>query len=426
MRTDIKKITFREMVFEPIDDEIIYIESHRNKYTWLFDKYWQEIDKALMETCNMHFRYVPTLIDTIDNEQLKWHLPTIKENRFDEVRYLYKKLTTRDLFNYIQLDECDYTQNKLILDKGPYLPSGLIIHDAESYYQNDFLYCPLPIDDINAPDEIVALCVTCAKQLKNYYCDEIEEESEGVEVDIEDDEDTDNDIEDSNSGIIRDSSMNAIPRSMASIHRPYYNDADEVFDYQIEELLDEARTIIDRLRGAGVSEMVLNKLLALNRNLSPLVITTDYRIMLPDYDIEIEMRPLVKAVYFLFLRHPEGILFKSLPDYKQELASIYSCLRGGELSAKEQQSIQLVTNPLDNSINEKCARIRESFLIKISDQLTKNYMVSGERGEPKRITMSRDLVHWEIPFSDIPLTESKSINANTNICYAPIIEHKLY
>jgi hypothetical protein len=39
--------------------------------------------------------------------------------------------------------------------------------------------------------------------------------------------------------------------------------------------------------------------------------------------MEIKMEPLTKAVYLLFLNHPEGILFKHLPDYRQELANIY-------------------------------------------------------------------------------------------------------
>ena len=50
--------------------------------------------------------------------------------------------------------------------------------------------------------------------------------------------------------------------------------------------------------------------------------------MLPDYnDMEIKMEPIVKAVYLLFLKHPEGIAFKCLPDYRQELAEIYTKLR---------------------------------------------------------------------------------------------------
>ena len=39
------------------------------------------------------------------------------------------------------------------------------------------------------------------------------------------------------------------------------------------------------------------------------------------------MTPIVKAVYFLFLRHPEGILFKELIDYRDELDMIYRSVK---------------------------------------------------------------------------------------------------
>ena len=50
-----------------------------------------------------------------------------------------------------------------------------------------------------------------------------------------------------------------------------------------------------------------------------MVITTDLRVILTDYgNMEIKMEPINKAVFLLFLRHPEGIVFKYLPDYRNE------------------------------------------------------------------------------------------------------------
>ena len=57
--------------------------------------------------------------------------------------------------------------------------------------------------------------------------------------------------------------------------------------------------------------------------ISRLTITKDGTMMLSDYGKEVKMEPLVKAVYLLFLKHPEGIAFKSLPDYRKELTNIY-------------------------------------------------------------------------------------------------------
>ena len=54
-------------------------------------------------------------------------------------------------------------------------------------------------------------------------------------------------------------------------------------------------------------------------------VTRDFRILLPDrFDTEIRLRPLVKTVFLLFLRHPEGIRFRDLHDYRDELTGLYA------------------------------------------------------------------------------------------------------
>lgn len=128
-------------------------------------------------------------------------------------------------------------------------------------------------------------------------------------------------------------------------------------------------------------------------SLKKLTITKDYRIMLGDK--EIKMEPIVKAVYLLFLMHSEGIAFKSLPDYRKELTSIYGELKPLGLNDRVIRSIEDVTNPLLNSINEKCSRIRAAFISEIEEPFAKEYYVTGKSGEAKKISLSRDLVIWE-------------------------------
>ena len=163
-----------------------------------------------------------------------------------------------------------------------------------------------------------------------------------------------------------------------------------------DDLMDEVRERIAKLRQRGIAEYILEQLIHPDNRLSRMVITKDWRIVLPDYNnMEIKMEPLVKAVYLLFLKHPEGIVFKHLPAYRQELTTIYSKLRPIGLSDKAIQSIEDVTNPLLNSINEKCARIRGAFLGQFDNYMAKSYYVNGLRGEAKKIDLPRDLVIWE-------------------------------
>ena len=182
---------------------------------------------------------------------------------------------------------------------------------------------------------------------------------------------------------------------------PSANFADDNFSPEeqeetINELMEEVRERIAKLRQRGIAEYLLEQLIHPDNRLSRLVITKDWRIVLPDYNnMEIRMEPLVKAVYLLFLRHPEGIAFKQLPDYREELTRIYNQLKPYGLTDRAIQSIVDVTNPMLNSINEKCARIRAAFVGQFDEYMAKSYYVNGQRGEAKKILLPRNMVIWE-------------------------------
>ena len=161
-------------------------------------------------------------------------------------------------------------------------------------------------------------------------------------------------------------------------------------------LMDEIRDRVRKLRLYGVTDSEIESTLH-DDNMFPLMtVTKDYKIVLSGgKNTEIKMEPLVKAVYFLFLSHPEGIAFKYLPDYRKELADIYQKIKPFGLTERAIRSIEDVTNPLLNSINEKCSRIREAFVTQFDKHLAHNYYVTGVRGEAKRITLPRELVEWE-------------------------------
>ena len=172
--------------------------------------------------------------------------------------------------------------------------------------------------------------------------------------------------------------------------------ADDTFDEDTKKLVAEIEERINKLKQKGIKQYVLENLLRAPIKPSRMVITADYRILLPDYNnMEIEMTPLVKAVYFLFLRHPDGIIFKHLGDYQKELLSIYSDVRDGWLTDEMKRSVEAATDPFNNSINEKCARIREAFVAKFDEKLAEPYIVRGKRGEPKKIYIPRKMVEWQ-------------------------------
>jgi hypothetical protein len=184
--------------------------------------------------------------------------------------------------------------------------------------------------------------------------------------------------------------------------------------YLPEEIARQIRRLIEQLQMAGRNDLLLHavgvplleelRIEAAKGKLSRLVITKDYRFILEDYHQEVELQPVHKAVYLLFLAHPEGIEFKRLAEYREELTRYY--LATAKMMDKEKiiEGIDHLVNPLDNAINEKCSRIKKVFLDLMDEYTASYYYISGHTQKRfagssriwyerlKIITLPRDLV----------------------------------
>ena len=184
------------------------------------------------------------------------------------------------------------------------------------------------------------------------------------------------------------------------------------------ELASQLRNAVAKLQEMGRTDLVLHalgvplleelRIEAARGRLSQLVITPDYRFVLSDYGgQEVELQPVHKAVYLLFLAHPEGIEFKRLGDYREELTRYYMATARLLDKAKIEESVDHLVNPLDNAINEKCSRIKRVFTSLMDEYSASYYAISGHTRKHvagsnriwyerlKVITLPRELVVWQ-------------------------------
>lgn len=160
------------------------------------------------------------------------------------------------------------------------------------------------------------------------------------------------------------------------------------------------------LKAIGVSVLEQMRIEAAREKLSRLVITEDYRFVLADYNKEVELQPVHKAVYLLFLNHPEGIEFKRLADHRQELLDLYMKTARWMDKEKIEESVDKLVNPLDNAINEKCSRIKKVFLDMMDEYRANYYIISSHTQKHiagrvwyerlKVITLPRELVEIRV------------------------------
>lgn len=175
--------------------------------------------------------------------------------------------------------------------------------------------------------------------------------------------------------------------------------------------LKEAGRYDDLLSIVGVSALHHLNLSAARARLSPLVITSDYRFLLPEYKKEVVLPPIHKALYILFLNHPEGIEYKQLIDYREELAKLYRNIGKRINNQVIEKSIDRLVSPLDNSVNEKAARIKATFSMCMDDYQLSYYMISNHTvrhiegssriwyERKKSISLPRELVTMEFKLS---------------------------
>lgn len=179
--------------------------------------------------------------------------------------------------------------------------------------------------------------------------------------------------------------------------------ADLNFDNQQAYISRSIQKQIDSLKAKGYDQLLLEliiknfgtdrlkQLMALGVGKpSTVSITRHYQIFFPEFDNqELKLTPLPKTVFLFFLRHPEGVLFKNLPDYRNELMDIYLKLQPTGDLAKMRHSIHDLTDPCQNSINEKCSRIKGTLLKMMTPDLARYYFVQSGRGSLKFIPISR-------------------------------------
>ncbi|MBO5157751.1 MAG: hypothetical protein J6C05_11595 [Prevotella sp.] len=344
----IKEFEFNRNIFNDDIKDFVYVENEYNEV----------LNDFFMRHGHIHFKhgtrvlYMPKLLNEIKHEDIvRYYLP-----------YKHSDIQQYQTSSFSLFDDLAYPEDAQKMKHGIIC----IANTQVNHGVNVFIGHYFPIEE--GTDESIML------QLENiindwiaknsfglFYTDKSEQPEQGVSDDFADYE----------------------------FWKTIYND-------EIAILIEEVRERVACLQQYGVSRNLLLKMIEGKPKISRLVITRDYRIILPGYgNIEIKMEPLNKAVYLLFLRHEEGIIFKHLPDYEHELLEIYAKLKPMGINDKVRKSIGDICNPCLNSINEKCARIRGAFISQFDESLAKVYFITGFRGYPKGIKLPRKLVVWE-------------------------------
>lgn len=109
----------------------------------------------------------------------------------------------------------------------------------------------------------------------------------------------------------------------------------------------------------------------------------------------LQLRPLVKTLFILFLRHPEGILLKQRDSFRAELEEIYSTINPNTFREDVKARIARLVDLEDNSFSEKASVLNARLEELLPEGIAGDYQIQGYNGCPRKIALNPLLVHWE-------------------------------
>jgi hypothetical protein len=175
---------------------------------------------------------------------------------------------------------------------------------------------------------------------------------------------------------------------------------DSELDNEAQSVLNNITAQLDRLKESGQFFLIAPALLEMiektakeTPTVSRMLISKDFRIFLPDYqNREIRLSHLTKSIYFLFLKHPEGIDTQNFNAYTNELFEIYKKVSYRLDVDKMRESVSELSDM--HKLRVHLSRIKSAFIKEFSDYYAGKYYISGE-GAVRNILLDRQLLTWE-------------------------------
>ena len=185
-----------------------------------------------------------------------------------------------------------------------------------------------------------------------------------------------------------------VPAPTGSHARFSIQGREEDLEPRIQSIIDEWERLAAKF---GITIEDLEVILGYKVKLSRLYITTSNRIYLADLDgrPEVKLDDLTKALYFFYLKHPQGAAFKDLQSYEKEILHIYMGITGRDDMDGIRKSVSSLVSPYSDGRNSCVSRIKKAFRDIVGDHIAKNYYIDGRYAGIRTVSIDRDLVIWE-------------------------------
>lgn len=147
-----------------------------------------------------------------------------------------------------------------------------------------------------------------------------------------------------------------------------------ITDEQKEKLNTLIENSRDLIRG-GLSIQMIRILAQAQNKLSPLQITEDYRILLPEFNnMEIPLKPLQRAMFIVFQNYPEGVSKADMANLKDEIYAIYRKTSDKWNIIKLKSNVKALCDENGTTFEDKCHAMRRQFLARLDETIACHYL----------------------------------------------------
>lgn len=180
--------------------------------------------------------------------------------------------------------------------------------------------------------------------------------------------------------------------------RSFGNNAVDHYSTEQKEKVDQMLREMERL---GIGRQLLIQILTegQRKEFARMRVTSSYHVFLESQEWgnkEVELPPLHRAIYLLYLKHEKGIKIKALAGRHEEIFEIYRRISNGLNTDVQRERVIKAIDPFDNRINTIFSFIRRTFESLLGSPSIANYYgITGTRGQVRRIELDRKYVTWE-------------------------------
>jgi hypothetical protein len=370
------------------NDYVIYFEKEQNIELSNYIRKNHESLKSKFASIGLNFIYLPFLIESLKNieELLAYYYPQLNYYQIPEkVSVIYNDKVLRQFFNkgaedlFQILDKDNFVPSKIendellnLLDYKGKIKSGLLFFNMHygAIGVSDFFYSNLSQNYELFFDEVL------------FY---LKPEHEDF----------------------------ALGEAMIA-NTPPVVDLTEKLDEEAVKIVNDLKEKLSTLTDSGQLLFIVPILKDLLdkqtekidfKSISKIKIDKQNKVLLPYFKKEVELSHLTKSIYFLFLKHPEGINLKELENFKKELLTIYISVSNQLDHDKMIKSVEDVVNLETKAIYTHLSRIKSAFYKIMDASHANHYVISGNGEENRKVLFNTNAIDWYVydPIEDYEL-----------------------